>query len=135
MTPPELVVVDGRTLAIIVRAEANPARTTFVTEPTATLQVGYVVYGANTAVPRHSHVRVERKLDVTAEVIFVKSGRCTVDVYDDPPAHTLVDSVELRAGDGVVLLAGGHGFRMHEPTVLIEVKQGPYQGVDEKLRF
>jgi hypothetical protein len=32
-------------------------------------------------------------------------------------------------------MTGGHGFRMLEDTVLLEVKQGPYGGQAEKSRF
>jgi hypothetical protein len=35
----------------------------------------------------------------------------------------------------MIMVGGGHGFRMTEDTVLLEVKQGPYPGVQEKERF
>jgi hypothetical protein len=35
----------------------------------------------------------------------------------------------------MLMVAGGHGFRMLEDTVILEVKQGPYTGEDEKERF
>lgn len=38
-------------------------------------------------------------------------------------------------GDVLVLVDGGHGFRMTEDTVLVEIKQGPYLGLDDKARF
>jgi hypothetical protein len=41
----------------------------------------------------------------------------------------------LRAGDIAIAVGGGHGFRMLEDTVLLEVKQGPYPGQTEKERF
>jgi hypothetical protein len=41
----------------------------------------------------------------------------------------------LAEGDVMVLVAGGHEFRMREDTVLLEIKQGPYPGVAEKERF
>ena len=34
-----------------------------------------------------------------------------------------------------MLVAGGHGFEMLEPTEIIEVKQGPYSGDQDKTRF
>jgi hypothetical protein len=46
-----------------------------------------------------------------------------------------VASRELAAGSIVLLLGGGHGFRMMEDTVLFEVKQGPYAGDKDKARF
>jgi hypothetical protein len=46
-----------------------------------------------------------------------------------------VCSRDVGEGDVVVLLGGGHGFRMIEDSVLIEVKQGPYFGTQEKELF
>ena len=56
-----------------------------------------------------------------------------MDLYDEERRH--VATRELRAGDVILIAAGGHGFRMLEDTVLLEVKQGPYVGLDEKERF
>jgi len=47
----------------------------------------------------------------------------------------LVATRELRTGDLMLMVGGGHGFRMLEDTVFLEVKQGPYIGIDEKERF
>ena len=35
----------------------------------------------------------------------------------------------------VLLAHGGHGFTMLEPSEMIEVKQGPYAGEQDKERF
>jgi hypothetical protein len=124
---------SGKLLAVVVRRASAPAATTFVTESDATLQVGFVVYPEGGAVAKHSHTPITRTITGMSEVLLVRSGRCIVDVYDDD--RSLVGSRELDAGDVLLLMAGGHGFRMLEDTVLLEVKQGPYAGVDEKERF
>ena len=69
----------------------------------------------------------------TSEVLIVRRGRCEVDIYNDE--RQIVATRELRLGDVMIMVGGGHGFRMLEDTVLLEVKQGPYTGVDEKERF
>ena len=69
----------------------------------------------------------------TSEVVIVKSGRCEVDIYDDD--HQLIATRELGPGDIMLMVSGGHGFRMLEDTVLLEIKQGPYPGLDEKEHF
>jgi hypothetical protein len=56
-----------------------------------------------------------------------------LDIYDEQ--RTPVTSREMGQGDVVALVSGGHGFRLLEDTVLVEVKQGPYSGVQEKDRF
>jgi hypothetical protein len=41
----------------------------------------------------------------------------------------------LQTGDVILLIQGGHGFEMLEETEIIEVKQGPYAGEQDKTRF
>ena len=53
-----------------------------------------------------------------------------LDIFNDD--QQLIATRELRTGDVVILVNGGHGFRMQEDTVLLEIKQGPYLGLGEK---
>jgi hypothetical protein len=129
----ELVSAGGKVLAYLIRQETEFTETTFVSPAEAPLQLGFVVYGEGKSIARHVHLPVERHLTGTSEFLWVRKGRCEIDIYDE--ARQLVTTVELRAGDAILQLAGGHGFRMNEDTVLAEVKQGPYFGLEEKERF
>ncbi|NLH47275.1 MAG: hypothetical protein GX444_01585 [Myxococcales bacterium] len=129
----EHITWDGKPLAYIIKAALLPDRTTFLTPPEFKQQVGYVVYPAGGEIARHVHRDLERHLVGTSEVLVVKSGRCLIDVYND--ARELVATRELLPGDVMLMVGGGHGFRMLEPTVLLEIKQGPYTGLEEKERF
>jgi mannose-6-phosphate isomerase-like protein (cupin superfamily) len=129
----EHITCNGKPLAYIIRAELEPSRTTFLTPPEFKQQVGYVVYPAGGEVQRHLHRNLERHLVGTSEVLLVRRGRCEMDIYNDE--RELVATRELREGDITLMVAGGHGFRMQEDTVFLEIKQGPYTGLDEKQRF
>lgn len=129
----ETIAWAGQPLCYIVRRELVPQRTTFLTPAEATLQVGYIVYQAAQEIPRHIHRRIERAIDRTGEVLLVRNGRCELDVYNDDRER--VATREVREGDLIIFVGGGHGFRVMEDTVLLEVKQGPYAGNDEKERF
>lgn len=129
----EHITWNGKPLAYIIRAEMNPEKTTFLTPPEFNLQVGFVVYPAGGVVARHMHLPLERHIKGTSEVLVVKRGRCQMDVYSDD--QELVATRDLRDGDIMLMVGGGHGFRMLEDTVLLEIKQGPYTGLDEKERF
>ena len=53
----------------------------------------------------------------------------------DTTSSTVTTRV-LGAGDIVIAVNGGHGFRVLEDLVLLEVKQGPYPGGGaDKERF
>ncbi|MBI5623159.1 MAG: hypothetical protein HY924_05205 [Elusimicrobia bacterium] len=123
----------GRLLACVVRGRLDPRKTAFLTPPEFNLQVGFVAHPAGGVVDRHLHRPLRRSIIGTSEVLVVKKGRCWLDVYDD--GRKKVATRLLRAGDILFLVAGGHGFRMLEDTVFLEVKQGPYTGLDEKERF
>lgn len=120
-------------LCCIIRSDFMPDQTTFLTPPEYKQQVGYIVYPTGGEVARHVHRPLERHLVGTSEVLIVKQGRCLVDIYNDE--RVFVATRELGPGDLMLMIGGGHGFRMLEDTVLLEVKQGPYTGVDEKERF
>jgi hypothetical protein len=128
----DIISSEGNVLAYVVRG-SDPTETTFPVPPEVPLQVGFVVYPAGGEIARHEHVPLERRLDKTCEALIVRSGSCDVDLYDAD--RSLVATERLEAGDVILLVDGGHGLRMNEDTVLLEVKQGPYTGLAEKERF
>jgi uncharacterized protein with PhoU and TrkA domain len=129
----EQIARGSKVLAYIIRSEINPDKTTFLTPSDLKQQVGFIVYPAGGVIKRHVHRPLERHLIGTSEVLIVRRGRCEIDIYDDE--RKLVASRQLRPGDIMLMVGGGHGFRMLEDTVLLEVKQGPYTGIDEKEHF
>jgi len=127
-------IADGdETLAIIIRGDYEPSATTFVTPPECTQQLGLVVYSAGSEIPRHEHISFERRIRGTTECLIVRKGKAELTLYNDRREE--VCRRELNKGDTVLLVSGGHGFRQFEDTVFLEIKQGPYPGVEEKERF
>ena len=120
-------------LAYIIRAGYRPNKTTFLTPPEFKQQVGYVVYPAGGEIHRHTHLPLARQLVGTSEVLIVQRGRCEIDIYNSD--QDLVATRELHEGDIMLMVEGGHGFRMLEDTVFLEIKQGPYLETEEKERF
>jgi mannose-6-phosphate isomerase-like protein (cupin superfamily) len=129
----EHIVFDGKPLAYIIRSQMVPKTTTFLTPSDFKQQVGFVVYPKGGEIQRHVHRPLERHLIGTSEVLVVRQGRCEIDIYSNQ--RQLVATEQLREGDILLMVDGGHGFRMLEDTVFVEIKQGPYTGLDEKERF
>lgn len=107
-------------------------KTTFLTPASAAQQVGFIKYGAGQSISRHKHLDTIRTIVGTTEVIVVKSGSCRLHIYDDA---TTLESRLLCAGDLAIIYTGGHSYDFLEETVLIEIKQGPYVGPDEKVVY
>jgi hypothetical protein len=122
-----------KVLVYLIRAGLSPAKTTFLTPDDFNFQLGFVVYPAGGEVRRHLHKKLVRQIVGTSEVILVREGLCEIDIYNDD--RELIATRQLGVGDLVLTVSGGHSFRMQEDTVLLEVKQGPYTGIDEKDQF
>ena len=129
----ERIAWQGESLVYIIRVNFLPNETTFVTPPEFKQQVGYIVYSEGNEIKRHVHRSLERHIVGTSEVLVIKKGRCLIDIYNDE--KQLVATRELQTGDVILMVRGGHGFRMLEDTVFLEIKQGPYTGIDEKEIF
>ena len=129
----ESIESGGQQLAIIVYADKCPRQTEFLTPEDLPQQVGFIVYPQGASIPRHVHRSVERRIAGTPEVLVVRRGRLQADFFTDEKDY--VTSRILNVHDVLILTGGGHGFTCMEDTVLLEVKQGPYIGPEEKERF
>jgi len=124
---------SGDELALIIRSSHRQDGISFVTDDKSVHQLGVLCWPRGHVIDAHVHNVVERTISSTQEVLFIRRGRVRLDLYSSN--HDYVCSRELATGDVVFLPSGGHGFEMLEDTEIIEVKQGPYAGEQEKTRF
>ena len=120
-------------LAILVRNQFNQEGIAFFTNDNDSQQLGYMNRPKDYVIQPHRHNLVPREVHYTQEVLFIKSGKVRVDFYTNDQEY--VTSRVLHQGDVILLSDGGHGFKMLEPSEIIEVKQGPYCGEQDKVRF
>ena len=123
----------SETLAIIVRHSFTGEGIQFFTPDTFSQQLGYMNRPAGYEIAPHTHNAVPRMIEWTQEVLFIKSGRVRLDIYNQE--RNYLESHILVTGDFVLLAHGGHGLVMMEQSEIIEVKQGPYAGEADKNRF
>jgi hypothetical protein len=119
--------------AIIVRKDFHRDGISFVTDGTGLLEMGYMSHSAGHVITPHKHLPYSRQTIGTHEVLFLKAGKVRVDFYSDE--DICVGTRELVGGDWIILLSGGHGFEILEESVMFEVKNGPYAGDKDKIRF
>ncbi len=122
-----------QTIGIIIRSTFQKEGIEFFTPDMFSQQLGYMNRPAGYTIEPHVHNPVERAVVWTQEVLFIKSGKVRVDFFTD--GRHYLESRVVSTGDVILLAAGGHGFEMLEPTEMIEVKQGPYCGDQDKTRF
>jgi mannose-6-phosphate isomerase-like protein (cupin superfamily) len=120
-------------LAIIIRAGFREPGISFFTPDELSQQLAYMRHPVGKVIPPHVHNPVPREVQFTQEVLFIRSGKLRVDFYIDEQNY--LKSRILEGGDTILLTAGGHGFEVIEEVEMIEVKQGPYAGEQDKTRF
>jgi hypothetical protein len=123
----------GQIIAILVSSSFTKPGIEFFTPNDFPQQLGYMNRKAGYTIEPHAHHIIERKVNQSQEVLFIKSGKVKVNLFDDDQNY--VDSRIITAGDVIMLASGGHGFEILEDSEMIEVKQGPYLGDTEKKSF
>jgi hypothetical protein len=129
----EQIIHNNILLSVIIRHSFSKEGIHFFTPDDFSQQLGYMNRPKNYEIPPHVHNLVPRTVSLTQEVLFIKSGKVRVDFYDNQKIY--LESSVLYAGDVILLADGGHGFKMLEQSEIIEVKQGPYCGEMDKIRF
>jgi hypothetical protein len=129
----EKILHKNLSLAIIIRVNFIKNGIEFFTDDTSSQQLGYMNRPKDYIIAPHRHNLVKRDVHLTQEVLFIKSGKVRVDFFDNNQQY--IKSSILCTGDVILLADGGHGFKMLEQSEIIEVKQGPYCGEQDKVRF
>ncbi|MGB5962201.1 MAG: hypothetical protein WBG73_16155 [Coleofasciculaceae cyanobacterium] len=129
----ENITFHNQLLALIVSHRFNEPGIHFFTPNELSQQLAYMRHPVGKIIPPHVHNPVIREVQYTQEVLFIKKGKLRVDFYNNQREY--LESRLLEAGDVILLVTGGHGFEVLEEIEMIEVKQGPYVGEQDKTRF
>ncbi len=129
----DIIKKKNKTLAYIIRNDHQCEGVDFITPEEYSQQVAYMHHPAGKEIVAHVHNPVHRSVLFTQEVLFIKKGKLRVDFYDEYEDY--LESRILASGDVLLLVSGGHGFKVLEELEMIEVKQGPYAGDQDKTRF
>lgn len=115
--------------AIVIRHSARVEDIEFFSPLHFPQQIGLMSRPNGYLVPSHVHNEVLREIKLTQEVLMVRRGSCAVFLYDENSEPT---RIELGVGDVILLASGGHSIKMLEDCEILEVKQGPYLGPNDK---
>lgn len=129
----EKITYHNHLLAIIISNQFNQLGTHFFTPNELSQQLAYMHHPAGKVISPHVHQPAPRKVFYTQEVLFIKTGKLRVDFYNNEQQY--LESRILEAGDTILLVTGGHGFEVLEEVEMLEVKQGPYVGEQDKTCF
>jgi mannose-6-phosphate isomerase-like protein (cupin superfamily) len=120
-------------LAVIVRNDFAKPGINFFTPNDYSQQLAYMSHDAGKEILPHVHKKVQREVLYTQETLFIRKGKLQVDFYSEEQGY--LESRILERGDVILLVKGGHGFKVLEDLEMFEVKQGPYAGDEDKIKF
>ena len=130
----EKVKYKKKLYALIVRGKyRNKRGINFFTPKEATQQFGYMKHKKGHIIQPHQHRKRLTRIMTTTEVILLLKGSLKIDFYNEKRKYLL--SKILNEKDIVMLVDGGHGFKVIKDVEMIEVKQGPYNLIKDKVKF
>lgn len=123
----------GETIAIIFYYQPIAPGVHFYVENDRSLQVGKQLRSKGEQIKPHWHLPVKiQKEETLQEVLYIEKGRVRINFYND--RWEKIDSKVLSQGDMILLIKGGHGFEMLEETLMVEIKEGPYNPASTQKR-
>ena len=124
----------NKMLALIVRGKYRKKNgITFFTPNESTQQFGYMKHKKNYIIKPHLHKKRLTKIHYTSEVILLLKGSIRVDFYTSKKKYLF--SKVLKEKDIIMLVSGGHGFKILKDVEMIEIKQGPFSLIKDKIKF
>jgi mannose-6-phosphate isomerase-like protein (cupin superfamily) len=120
-------------IAMIIKAEFDVPGIHFFTPKNYSQQVAIMKHPKGHKIAPHIHNLISRQVFYTQEVLIVRYGRVKVNLYSSN--KKFIGTRILEVGDIILLCGGGHSFEMLEEASMIEVKQGPYAGEEDKEIF
>ena len=124
---------NGKLFAIIIKNDYSKDGVDFFTPNDFSQQLAYMKHPKGKKIDAHLHNVVKREVSYTKEVLVIRKGKLRVDFYEDDKSY--IESHIVEQGDIILLAFGGHGFECLEEVEMIEIKQGPYLGEQDKVRF
>ena len=130
----EKIIYKKKLMALIVRGKYRKKKgITFFTPNESTQQFGYMKHKKEYIIKPHLHKKRMTKIYYTTEVILILKGILRVDFYKQKKKYLF--SKVLKDKDIIMLVSGGHGFKVLKNLEMLEIKQGPYNLIKDKIKF
>jgi hypothetical protein len=130
----ENIIYKKKLLALIVKGNYRKKKgISFFTQKESTQQFGYMKHKKNHIIYPHLHKKRATKISYTTEVIILLKGSIRIDFYANIKKYLF--SKIIKKNDIIMLVSGGHGFKVLKDVEMIEVKQGPYSLSKDKIKF
>lgn len=119
---------DSNPAAFVIRSNEKIDGINFFSNKTDPQQIGLMTRPKGYIVKMHSHNLVERTIEITQEVLIIRSGKIMIRIVFENETFETV----LFQGDLITLIRGSHELIFLDESQILEIKQGPYLGSNDK---
>ena len=105
----------------------------FFTASNLNMQVGLMGHSKNHIIKPHFHINRKKIVKQMSELLIIFSGQLKVFFYNKKKLRA--KSQILNKKDMILLISGGHGFKVLKKLEMLEIKQGPFVGEKDKMRL
>tara|TARA_B100000963_G_scaffold354404_1_gene370872 strand:+ start:5454 stop:5846 length:393 start_codon:yes stop_codon:yes gene_type:complete len=121
---------NNKLIAIFIPRPVNKNKTKFYTDGNENLQAGRVIKKKSEMILPHKHTPKQRIIKDTSEFLYFEKGSAEICVYNKK--NKIIHKLILKKGDAIIFFDCGHSLKILNDCSIFEVKQGPYQKINEK---
>ena len=130
----ENIVIDKKIVAKVFKYKSKKFKgIKFFTSKDLNLQIGFMSHDSKHKIQPHYHLKRGKIIKDMSEFLIIFKGKIKVLFYNKK--KLLVKSKILNSKDMILIISGAHGFEILKNTEMLEVKQGPFVGEKDKIRF
>jgi hypothetical protein len=128
------ILIDGKIVAKVFKYKKKKIKgIQFFTPNEYNMQVGLMAHSKNYIIKPHYHLNRKKVIKNMSELLIIFSGKLKVYFYNKK--NIRCKTAILNKKDMILLMSGGHGFKVLEKIEMIEIKQGPFSGDKDKIRL
>ena len=105
----------------------------FFTANNLNMQIGLMGHTKNHIIKPHFHINRKKIVKQMSEFLIIFSGQLKVYFYNKKKLRD--KSLILNKKDMILLISGGHGFKVLKKLEMLEIKQGPFIGKNDKIKL
>ena len=105
----------------------------FFTPSDLNMQIGSMSHSKNHIIKPHFHINRKKIIKQMSELLIIFSGQLKVYFYNKNKLRA--KSVIINKKDMILLISGGHGFKVLKKLEMLEIKQGPFIGEKDKMKL
>ena len=128
------ITVDKKIVAKVFRYKnKNFKGIEFFTSSDLNMQIGLMGHSKNHIIRPHFHINRKKIIKQMSELLIIFSGQLKVFFYKKNKLRA--KSITINKKDMILLISGGHGFKVLKKLKMLEIKQGPFVGDKDKKRL